>query len=399
MASAIDRLLKNAAPGAAADRLRDRGLPTPRVEDWKFTSLRPLEKFLESGEPAGAPLQVPSLLAGRGGQIVIRNGVLESAPDIEGLDVASADVGTEAGERWSAVADLVSALARATVRISVAPGSAIPEPVEIVFLNHGSDGAPALQTSVTVNVGEGADLMLIERHLGDGAYMNAVAFDVSVASNARLRHVKTQEEARSAFHLADQTVRLGRDARCERFVLSLGARLARDEVHAVLEGSGAELRLLGAYAGRGEQHLDHTTHIDHAVPHTSSHEVYKGVLDDRSRGVFQGGILVRPDAQKTDGHQLNKALLLSPKAEIDSKPALEIFADDVKCSHGATAGEIDADQLFYLRTRGIPDGEARALLVQAFLDEIFDGIADGDLRGALLSRLHGALDLEGADHG
>ena len=156
----------------------------------------------------------------------------------------------------------------------------------------------------------------------------------------------------------------------------------RNEIHAVLNGNGADCNLYGAYAGRGSQHIDTTTFVDHAAPECTSREVYKGALDDNARGVFQGKILVRKGAQKTDGHQLNKALLLSEGAEIDSKPELEIYADDVKCSHGATSGELDEEQLFYLRARGIDEAEARDLLVAAFLEDSLDVIGDEDRREA-----------------
>ncbi|WP_416899515.1 MAG: Fe-S cluster assembly protein SufD [Minwuia sp.] len=398
MTDALDILLKGAGDSAAAARLRQSGLPTPKLEDWKFTSLRPLEKFLAEGGTAGKPLDVPAPLAEGAAQIVIRNGRLESAPhDVNGVSVNSTDTATEPRE-GSAVADMVAALAGGALGLAIERNAVIDKPVELVFLSDGSAG-PAQHVSVAIDAGENSEALLIERHLGDGGYLNAQAVTVTLGQNARLRHIKVQDESAAGFHLADLDATLGRDASYHRFILSLGARLARDEVHATCAGEGAELRLLGAYAGADEQHLDHTTRIDHAVPRTTSHEVYKGVLDDSARGVFQGGVLVRPDAQKTDGHQMNKALLLSPKAEIDSKPALEIYADDVKCSHGATAGEIEADQLFYLRARGIPDKDARALLVQAFLDEIFDDIRNEDLREALIARLHAKLDREDGARG
>ena len=164
--------------------------------------------------------------------------------------------------------------------------------------------------------------------------------------------------------------------------------LGTDSHNAVtLNGEGADCRLFGAYMMKDRQHADQTTFIDHAKPHTTSREVYKGVLDDKARAVFQGQILVRPDAQKIEGHQLNRTLLLSDGAEIDTKPELTIYADDVKCSHGATAGELDEDALFYLRARGIPENEARGLLVEAFLREVIDGIAMAGLREPLTDRV------------
>lgn len=397
MSDPLDIILKG-IDGPAAARLREIGLPTPKLEDWKFTSLRPLEKFLtDGGAPGKAPARPDPLVAGAA-QIVIRNGRVDGEfSTVNGISV-NASGGDLVPRDGSAVSSMVAALAQGSLTISIDRNATPDKPLEIVFLSDGTDG-PAHHVSISIDAGENSEALLIERHLGDGAYLNANAVSVSLCQNARLRHVKVQDDSRDGFHLADVTADLGRDAVYSRFIMSIGSRLARDEVHALCGGEGCELRLLGAYAGSGEQHLDHTTRIDHAVPNTSSHEVYKGVLDDSSRGVFQGGILVRQDAQKTDGHQLNKALLLSPKAEIDSKPALEIFADDVKCSHGATTGEIEAEQLFYLRARGVPEADARALLVQAFLDEIFDNIREEDLREALIARLHAKLDLEGAAHG
>ncbi len=164
-------------------------------------------------------------------------------------------------------------------------------------------------------------------------------------------------------------VRIADKAVYDGFVLSVGARLARHEVRAELAGRHIEYGINGVYLGAGDQHHDLTTFIDHAMPNGTSHEMVKGVLTGRARGVFQGKILVRPDAQKTDGFQMNRALLLSRDAEVDSKPELEIYADDVKCSHGATVGELDDDQLFYLTARGIPPARARALLVEAYVQE------------------------------
>lgn len=398
MSDPLDIILKNAGDGPAAARLREIGLPTPRLEDWKFTSLRPLEKFLADGGDAGQSPEVPDPLMTGAHQIVVRNGKVSGEfANVNGITVNMTDDGRQP-RNGSAVSNMVAALARGALTIRVERNAVLEMPLELVFLSDGSEG-PAHHVSVAIEAGENSEALLIERHLGDGAYLNASAVSVTLGQNARLRHVKVQDDSPDGFHLADVTADLGRDAVYNRFIMSIGSRLARDEVHALCGGEGCELRLLGAYAGSGNQHLDHTTRIDHAVPNTSSHEVYKGVLDDSARGVFQGGILVRPDAQKTDGHQLNKALLLSPKAEIDSKPALEIFADDVKCSHGATTGEIEAEQLFYLRARGVPEEEARALLVQAFLDEIFDNIPEQELREALIARLHAKLGLEGVANG
>jgi Fe-S cluster assembly protein SufD len=211
--------------------------------------------------------------------------------------------------------------------------------------------------------------------------------EIRVGAGATLRHYREQSEGMSAFHTAATDSWVASDARYEAFLLTTGAGLSRSESRVVLDGAGASCRLDCGYLARGRQHVDNTTEIIHAKPHTTSAEVYKGVLDDQARGVFQGRIVVQKDAQKSDGHQLNKTILLSDRAEIDTKPELEIFADDVKCSHGATAGELDEGALFYLRARGIDLADARQLLVHAFIAEALENVADPALRETFSRRV------------
>lgn len=384
--------------GAARDRFAASGLPTPRVEQWKFTNLRPLDTWLASAVPVANDTvpDLPPPLADDVVRIVVLDGQI--ATDLAALGAAGLEAGPVPGDALGDVAgngetnpvrDLSVAMAGATLSLRIAPDTGLSRPVELLFLSTGA--RTATHVVLAIELGERAEATLVERHAGPGAGLLTLASHVRIGDGARLRHIKVQDCGPEAFHLANSDATIGRDATWERFTLALGARLARDEVDVLLAAEGASVRLHGATVGRGSQHLDHTTRIDHAVPRTTSHEVYKTVLDDRARGVFQGAILVRAGAQKTDGHQLNKALLLSPRAEMDSKPALEIFADDVKCSHGATTGDLDEDALFYLRARGVPMAEARALLVQAFLDEVIDNVADAGLRAALVARLHAAL--------
>jgi len=204
-----------------------------------------------------------------------------------------------------------------------------------------------------------------------------------VGRGATLRHYRVQAESRDATHVTTTHVRVGRDATYENFTLAISGRLSRNEISVRLEGEGGRCSLNGAYLMRGSEHCDNTTLIEHLVPRTACREVFKGVLDDESRAVFQGRIVVHKDAQNTDGHQLCKALLLSTGAEIDAKPELEIYADDVKCSHGATTGQLDETALFYLRSRGVPEALARNLLVQSFLGEALDQITSDEVRAAL----------------
>jgi Fe-S cluster assembly protein SufD len=209
----------------------------------------------------------------------------------------------------------------------------------------------------------------------------------SLDRGARLTHVKLQDESAEAFHIAHGTVRLAAGARYEALILQGGAALARNAVRVELAGESASCALAGLYLGRDRQHLDNTLEVLHAAPQTASKQLFKGVLADRARGVFQGRIVVERDAQKSDGQQLTRTLLLSDRAEIDTKPELEIYADDVKCSHGAAAGDIDEDALFYLRARGIDRMAARRMLIEAFFGETLQEVESEALRRALGGRV------------
>ncbi len=210
--------------------------------------------------------------------------------------------------------------------------------------------------------------------------------EIHVAPGAHLTHIRVQQEAATAFHVSTVYADVGTGGTYDSFTLNLGGRLSRTEVHVGLNGAKAIAHLNGANILAGSQHADFTSVVGHIAPNCTSRQTVKNVLAGRSRGVFQGRIEVARDAQKTDGYQMNQALLLSPDAEIDSKPELEIFADDVKCSHGATVGELDAEQMFYLRSRGVPEAEARSILVRAFLAEALDAIADETIRTHLDGR-------------
>jgi Fe-S cluster assembly protein SufD len=232
---------------------------------------------------------------------------------------------------------------------------------------------------------EGAAADLIESYGGlkDGEVQRNAVTEVVVGDKARLNHVKLQRERDAAFHLATWLVEIKTDANYQAFQFSTGASLSRNQIFAAFTGEGSALDISGALLMRGHQHCDTTLVVEHRVPHCTSRELFKAVLDGEARGVFQGKIIVSPGAQKTDGKQMAQALLLSETAEFDSKPELEIFADDVVCGHGATSGQIDEDLLFYLEARGIPEPQARALLIQAFVGEAVEKIENEALREAL----------------
>jgi Fe-S cluster assembly protein SufD len=250
-----------------------------------------------------------------------------------------------------------------------------------------------------VRLESGARLTLIETAMGpvqDGVTLHNPVFEIEVAEGATLVHARLQQEGRQGFHLSNVHARVAAGGTYDNFTLNAGGRLVRNEIHIALTGPRAAAHMNGAQLLAGGQHADTTTFLDHAAPDCASRQTYKTVLAGKSRGVFQGKILVRQAAQKTDGYQMNQALLLSPDAEMDSKPQLEIYADDVKCSHGATVGELDHDQLFYLRSRGVPEPAARSLLIQAFLAEAVEGVTDEVAREALTAAVAGWWEREGA---
>jgi Fe-S cluster assembly protein SufD len=214
------------------------------------------------------------------------------------------------------------------------------------------------------------------------AQLNALT-DVTVANGATLHHAKVAVDEGKALHLSNCDVTLDANATYRNFQFSTGLGLARNGLNVIFEGEGSKLDISGAYLARRAEHIDTTLVVDHAVPRCESRELFKGVLDDHGRGVFQGKIIVRPDAQKTDGKQMSQALMLSEDAEFDSKPELEIYADDVVCGHGTTSAELDADLLFYCRSRGIPEKEARALMIESFIGEAIEKVANEQLRDAL----------------
>lgn len=226
---------------------------------------------------------------------------------------------------------------------------------------------------------EGAHLTLIERHEGNGDYWKNMSTEITLGANARLNHIRIQEDSVDAVQTNMVHITMERDAYLNSFSLNMGGKLTRHDIHVVLNGSNIDCSLNGVNLLKDNQHGDTTILMEHTAPHCLSNQFYRTILDDAARGVFQGKVHVHQAAQKTDGYQLSNTLLLSPKAEMDTKPELEIYADDVKCSHGATTGQLDEAPLFYLRSRGLSEAQARMLLVQAFVDEVVDKVSDSAL--------------------
>jgi Fe-S cluster assembly protein SufD len=395
---------------AALETLAERGLPSRRVEEWKYTDLR--AAMTEAYPPALTPAPVARVEIGAalgdlaalpGRQIVFVNGVYAAAHS-RLLDDAQVEVVTLRDAAANAPGWLIAALSASNAApheavaalnaafmsdgaaIRIAPGAVIADPIHIIHVSAGAD-AVANATRHALVFGAGAEAIVLESFvsLGSAAQTTSVTH-VLAAEDAKLTHLKFAGESASAQHLGNWDVRLGARASYLAIQFATGGALTRSQLFLRYDGEGARGHFLGAQLLRGRQHCDMTMLIDHAVPGCESREHVKAVLADNARGVFQAKVLVRQDAQQTDGRQMAQALMLSDDAEFDAKPELEIYADDVKCNHGATVGELDEDMLFYLRSRGIGEAEARALLIEAFIGEVLDKIENETLREALATK-------------
>jgi len=408
---------RDALPGLAPRRqaaiavVEAHGLPHRRIEEWKYTDLRALVR--EARAVAGAPTASEIEEAGRypdafpgfeAASLVFVNGrhvrALDTGAMPRGVQIRDLHDALTLGDRLveAHLGRLTQGAPESTIALNTAfmsggavvhvdPGVRLEVPLHLDFRFAG--GASALYPRLLVVVGDGAEVTLVESHRGpDGvAYQSTGVAEVIVGSRSKLTHVKLQAQGREALHVGHALVEIGAEAQYETFTLEEGAAVCRRQLAIRFAGEGSTINLNGASLAAGRQHLDTTLVVDHAVPNCSSRETYKYVLADEARGVFQGKIVVRPDAQRTDGRMSAKGLLLQEGPEFDAKPELEIYADDVQCAHGATAGELDADLMFYLMARGIPEGEAKALLVTAFVGEALEAIENDAVREALAARI------------
>jgi Fe-S cluster assembly protein SufD len=377
---------------AAAETLMAGGLPSRRVEAWHYTDLSPMlrAEFREALTAVDGAVALPPARAER--RAVFVDGRFRAdLSSLDGLDAgALADVVGDVAPRLNSVAAasqpmvMLNTLLFEDGLVLDVPAGADAGRLELLSVASG-ETASTIHPRHLIRLARGARLVLLETAIStSGArHLHNPVFEIEVAEDAKITHVRVQREAESAYHLAHLGVRVQAGGTYDGFVLNAGGRISRSETHLALLGPRATAHLNGAQLVAGGQLADTTTALDHAAPNCASRQTVKTVLDGRSRGVFQGKILVRREAQKTDGYQMNQALLLSEEAEIDSKPQLEIYADDVKCSHGATAGALDPDSLFYLRARGIPADTARSMLVRAFLQEAVEIVEDETARDAL----------------
>jgi Fe-S cluster assembly protein SufD len=380
----------------AFTRFSELGFPSAKVEAWKYTNTAPIAEKAWTpatrsaagdavSERALAPWRIPGAV-----EIVFINGAfskkhsrvpaaqggvtVQSLPDLLTSSPEKAEpwIGKQTAGELSAFASWNTAFFVDGAYVEIAPGAVVATPVHLLFVTAQENALVVSSPRVLVLAGARSQATVVETYVGDGdavSLTNAVT-EISVGESAVLEHLNREEESRSAYHVHAIETRQSRGSGFTQHNLTIGGLLARTDLNILFTGEGAECTLNGLFVGSGTQHLDNHTRIDHAQPHCSSRELYKGILDGKARGVFHGTILVRKGAQKTDAMQTNKNLLLSREALVDSTPALEILADDVKCRHGSTIGQLDANALFYLRSRGIDEEHARSMLTYAFAADV-----------------------------
>jgi Fe-S cluster assembly protein SufD len=398
----------------AFERFLAKGFPNTRDEEWRFTNVGPIAEsaFMRSRPATPDAARVDELrLPGAAVEIVLVNGrvskalsKLDELPSGVTLRTQAQGPGPKApspaprasslAQVDGAFADLNHAFHEDAVQVEVAAKATVAEPIHILSIAI-ADGPPSLVLPrLEIHVGEAAEVSFVETFagLGEGTTLTSSLTGLRAESRAIVHYVKIQRELDSAFHLANIALTLDRGATVTSTALTFGGRISRNDILATLAGEGAECTLNGLYVAGGQSLTDTHTIIDHAMPHCPSHEVYKGILGGRARAVFNGKIIVRQDAQKTDAKQTNKALLLTDDAQVNTKPQLEIFADDVKCTHGAAIGQLDEDALFYLQARGIAVPEAKAMLIHAFAGEVIEGIAAPAVRETAMTLLDARLD-------
>ena len=392
------------------------GFPSTRDEEWKYTSLDPLRKAcLRTADVPARGLARGRDPFGSGGWERYELAFPWAGDDTDGpaadgdevfvgrladvlegrMSWVEAHLGRHADYDRHALRALNTAFMEDGGAIHLGPDRTLDRPVHLAFL-----GAPGqapnriVHPRTLVVVGANSRLTLVESYAGTGdeVYCTNAVTEIVLEENAELDHYRLLREGPGAFHIGTVQVRQARNSRYRSRSVTSGGAMTRVEINALLDGEGADCLLQGLYVAGGAQHVDNRTAIDHAKPHGTSRELYKGVLGGRARAVFNGKIVVRKEAQKTDAQQSNRNLMLSPDAEIDSKPQLEILADDVRCSHGTTIGQLEEDELFYLRSRGLNETLARKLLVHGFAGEILDGIAIEDLKNDLTAQVFSELE-------
>jgi len=402
----------------AAVRFAALGFPTVRDEDWRFTNVAPIAaaEFKPTGGDAAHATEAELagyLYSDAAHRIVIVNGrfVAElsramnlpagvrvgslGAAVTEQADVVQRYLGQLAEFGTRAFTALNTALSSDGAYVYIPDGVILEQPLHLLFVTTASESSGPIMTNprALVVAGERSQSRIVETYVGPrgATYFTNAVTEVFAGEDSVVDHYKVQQESVDAFHIASMHLHAARSSNVSSHSFSLGGRLVRNDVFALLDGEGAECTLNGLYLADGDRLVDNHTSIDHAKAHCPSHEIYKGIIGGRARAVFNGKIIVRQDAQKTDAKQTNRALLLSDDASINTKPQLEIFADDVKCTHGAAIGQLDEDAIFYLRARGLTYFEARDMLIHAFAGDILNRVKVDPLRMALEGELYAQL--------
>ena len=409
------------SPGGIADlrrrafeRFAALGIPTTRLERWRFTNVAPIANtaftLAAPADRAAARVDAaPHALTGAGARLTFINGrYVAGASDLTGLpdgvavgSLAAAleseaaparpavdtHLAAEAAIDGEAFTALNTALLHDGAVVHVPANTVVEQPIQLLFVTTPPDGGAPVMTHprVLIVAGENSQVRLVESYGGGGEspYLTNAVTEVVAGPAAVVDHYKVVRESLAGYHIGAMHLRLDRAASFSSHAVTLGGAIVRNDADATLDGEGVDCTLNGLYLANGRRLIDNHTTIRHASPHCSSHELYKGILDNEARAVFNGKIVVAIDAQKTDAKQTNKALLLSEDAQINTKPELEIFADDVKCTHGATVGQLDEDALFYLRARGLAEEQARSVLIHAFASDLLNRIAVDSIRAQL----------------
>jgi Fe-S cluster assembly protein SufD len=359
----------------ASQRFGQLGLPTPRLEEWKYTNLAPLttREWARATTPASVDLSVVSLRDRAVAEYVYVNGVY--APELSTPNPLFVMAPSNRQQHYGRYADYANHAMTALNTANAQDGALLQIDASVdgfVHVIHFSTDGYASHPRNLFVVARGAQAAIVETYAGTGTYFTNAVTELVAGEGAVVDHYKLECESTDAFHIATTQVHQERAAAVPTRAISLGGAVVRNETNVALTGEGASVVLDGLYVLSGRQHVDNHTVIDHARPHCESLELYKGILDESARGIFDGKIIVKPGAQKTVSRQTNNNLLLSETAIADSKPTLEIFNDDVKCNHGSTIGQLDEEAMFYLRSRGVGEAEARSFLVYAFASEIVD---------------------------
>jgi Fe-S cluster assembly protein SufD len=419
------------SPGSWLKRLRESamesfqelGFPSVKDEEWKYTNVAPIARIdFKPATSSGAEIAIPEEIhqfvcpEAKDSELVFVNGIIRSdlsslgalPAGVVAMDLSQAISDERYGEiAWRYLAQQADHVANGFVALNTAfisngafilipKGVTVESPIHLLFISDGAQSANSPRVLLVAE--ENSSATVIESYVGaeNGSYFTNAVVELVLKDGARLEHYKVQRESARAFHVATTAVDLGPNSKYDATTITFGAELSRHDVNVTMDHEGAECWVDGLYLVTAGQHTDTHSVIDHRKPHCTSHQLYKGILDGKSRAVFNGKVFVRHDAQKTDAMQTNKNLLLSNEARVDTKPQLEILADDVKCAHGAAVGQLDEDELFYLKTRGIHHDLARNLLTYGFAEEVIGKIKIESIRAqldeAVLNRLNARLE-------